>query len=239
MSEDTAKLWGLVPAAGIGKRMSSSIPKQYMNLLGKSVLEHSVQCLFAHPQIVGVMVVVAADDGYWPGVAAKLPSQKLLTTVGAEERYLSVFRGLVALQQKAQPQDWVLVHDAVRPCLTMSDLERLITQVMPHPVGGLLGSRVNDTLKRSDDQGIVISTVDRTNIWQAYTPQMFRFEILLKALQEVIAHQQIVTDDASAVELLGEPVLMVQGRQDNIKITQAEDLLWAERILQHAHWSRF
>jgi len=230
-SPQTARFWAIVPAAGIGKRLGTDIPKQYLLLHGKPVIAHSVSCLATYPLIDTTVVVVAANDTYWPPIQATLPAEKIITAVGGAERYISVYQGLLALKD-AKPDDWVLVHDAVRPCLQHREIDRLITALKGHPVGGLLGIRVRDTLKRTHQEGYVISTLDREGVWQAQTPQMFRYGLLSAALKTAIEQNQLMTDEASAIELAGEHPLMVEGSEYNIKITYPEDLVRASIYFQ-------
>lgn len=230
MHTNMSKLWALIPAAGIGTRMGGQIPKQYLTVSGKPILQHTIACFLSYPAIEKVVVVLAQDDSHWPHLQAKLPKDKILIAIGAEERYQSVYKGLIALQQVAHPDDWVLVHDAVRPCLRHSDLARLIAAVRNHPVGGLLAIPVIDTLKRSNKAGEVITTVDRTHLWRAQTPQMFKIGQLTLALKTAIEAQRTITDEASAIELLGEKPLLVEGHADNIKVTTPLDLSLVERF---------
>ncbi len=223
----------IIPTAGIGTRLSAEIPKQYLPILGKPIIEHTLNCFINYAAIEKIMVVLRQDDQHWPHLKLAQHS-KIITTLGGAERFHSVLNGLTALEQYAQPLDWVLIHDAVRPCLQPQDIAQLITTLSDHPVGGLLGSPVTNTLKRIGQNNEIIATVDRQELWQAFSPQMFRFGVLKKALQSIIANNQVVTDDAAAVELAGYKPIMVQGRTDNIKITQPLDLALAEFYLSHA-----
>ena len=224
--------WAVVPAAGVGRRMGVAIPKQYLNLHGCTVIEHTLRRLCRHMQINAVVVALGADDEHWPTVAAKLSKQnKLLTTVGGAERCHSVYNGLLKLEGRAHDDDWVLVHDAARPCLHHNDIDRLITALSDHAVGGLLGVPVADTMKRTDEQGAVIATVSRDNLWRAMTPQMFRYGVLKQALAEALNTHTLVTDEAAAIERAGHIPRMVECRADNIKITRPEDLTLAEMYM--------
>jgi 2-C-methyl-D-erythritol 4-phosphate cytidylyltransferase len=228
-SQQNPRFWAVIPAAGIGKRLGGQVPKQYLALHDKPVILHSVVCLTTHPLIHQTIVIVAREDTQWPAMAATFPTEKIITAIGGAERHISVYQGLLALED-AKSDDWVLVHDAVRPCLKHADIDRLIATLRHHHVGGLLGIRVRDTLKRTDSAGYVVNTIDRENMWQAQTPQMFRYGMLLQALKSAIEKKQHVTDEANAIELIGEQPLMVEGSENNIKITYPEDLARAETL---------
>ena len=218
-----AKYWAVVPAAGVGRRMGGAVPKQYRELAGRSVLDNTLSRLLDHSGIEGVALVLGTEDGWWPGSAyAEHPA--IIRAEGGAERCHSVLNGLIALGNRVDNDDWVLVHDAARPCLRRADIDRLIGTLADHPVGGLLGVPVRDTMKRTGATGIVSATVDRDGLWHAYTPQVFRFGLLHRALRAALEQGQLVTDDAAAVELLGLAPLLVEGHADNIKITRPEDL---------------
>lgn len=223
------KFWAVIPAAGVGRRMQTDRPKQYLQLHGKTVLEHTLARFLDHPQINGVVVAVSHGDPYWQQLAISHP--KLLSAPGGEERCHSVLNALQVLQQHAAANDWVLVHDAARPCLRRTDLDRLIDSLHDHPVGGLLGLPVADTVKRTTADDCVIETVPREHLWRALTPQMFRLEALAQALESALQQGQMVTDDASAMELVGKAPKMIEGHGDNIKITRPQDLVLAELYL--------
>lgn len=224
--------WALVPAAGIGKRMGSVVPKQYLPLAGRPVIAHALATLLAHPRIAGVVVAIGAEDEGWPTVAVELASVKPLRVVtGGAERCHSVLNGLEALRKWAMLNDWVLVHDAARPCLTTEDLDRLFAELAEDSVGGLLAVPVRDTLKQADDAGRVAATVDRSRLWHALTPQMFRLGMLHEALRAALARGLLVTDEAAAMEAAGYAPRLVEGRADNLKITRPEDLALAEFYL--------
>ncbi len=213
--------------------MGTHIPKQYLALLDRTVLAHTVLRLSSHPRIAGIAVVVAADDPHWPRVSASLSQSKpLVVANGGVERCHSVLNGLQALNDVAAADDWVLVHDAARPCLRHDDVERLIQTLSDHPVGGLLGVPLSDTVKRADTAGNVVETVDRTGLWRALTPQMFRLRTLREALQRAVDSGRIVTDEAAAMEAAGHRPCMVEGHADNIKITRPQDLALAELYLR-------
>ena len=232
--KNSARYWAIVPAAGAGKRLGSAIPKQYLPLLGRPVIAHTLDTLLQHPRIDGAVVVVDSKDGWWPEIVASLKLTKpLWRAVGGAERCHSVLNGLKVLRAQAEATDWVLVHDAARPCLTAADLDRLIDQLADDPVGGLLATPVRDTLKQADSGGRVSATVDRTHLWHAFTPQMFRLGDLHDALNAALARGFWVTDEAAAMEAAGFSPRLVQGRADNIKITRPEDLALAAFFLSN------
>jgi 2-C-methyl-D-erythritol 4-phosphate cytidylyltransferase / 2-C-methyl-D-erythritol 2,4-cyclodiphosphate synthase len=248
MSARTARrLWAIVPAAGRGERFASaatsSIPKQYTSLLGKSVLEWSLRALLTEPRIQGIVVVLAAGDAHWAEIARNLDSPKLLTAIGGAHRQDSVMNGLEYLATRVQADDWILVHDAARPCLRGGDLSALCDALEKNPrsgaggigaagdVGGVvLAAPIVDTIKRESPNGL--ETVDRTGLWRALTPQVFAFAALRKALNDAAADKLAVTDEAQAMERLGIRAVLVPGSPFNIKVTRAEDLEVAAAILK-------
>lgn len=224
--------WVLIPAAGAGKRMGSAIPKQYLPLAGRPVIAHTLDIFLRHPRIAGLVVIVSGGDEWWPEVAAHLALAKpLWVAEGGAERCHSVSNGLEVLRGHAHPNDWVLVHDAARPCLIDADLDRLLDQLANDPVGGLLAAPVRDTLKQADGTGRVATTVDRSRLWHALTPQMFRLELLHESLRAALAQGLLVTDEAAALEAAGFSPRLIEGRADNLKITRPEDLALAEFYL--------
>jgi len=226
--ENLPRYFAIVPAAGIGTRMGNNIPKQYLLLQHKPILEHALIPLLNYEPLQKVVVVLHENDKHWQKLSLNHP--KLITITGGIERFHSVFNGLLALQNIAKSHDWILVHDAARPCLQQSDIDKLVHTLKDHPVGGVLGVPIRDTIKKVSDQQI-ISTLDRKELWQAYTPQMFRYGLLKKALEFAINNNLIATDEAAAIELIGEKPAMVEGRRDNIKITEPSDLKLAEFYL--------
>jgi len=225
--DKAARYWAVIPAAGVGRRMQSDIPKQYLPLAGKTVLEHTILHFVNHPDISGIVIALSPEDVYWP--ALSVPSGKpLLVTDGGSERCHSVLNALHALSGLASDDDWALVHDAARPCLSRDDIDALLYAASLHVTGGLLGIPVRDTIKRATGNNEIESTVDRTGLWHAMTPQMFRIGELREAIQSALAAEQIVTDEASAMELSGKRPLMVEGNAYNLKITRPEDLVLAE-----------
>ena len=229
-------IWAVLPAAGIGRRMGSTIPKQYFTIDGVPLILHSLRRLSAVSEIQKIIVVIHPEDKRWAklqGSVVEKFERRIITVVGGDERYQSVLNGLTALTELAANDDWVLVHDAVRPCVRTSDIENLISKVSLHPVGGLLGSAVDNTLKRVGTDLTVIETVNRDSYWNALTPQMFRFAQLKASIQAVVVSGEHVTDEAAAMEVAGFKPIMVAGSKDNIKITVESDLLLASRILKN------
>ena len=300
------RYWLVMPAAGVGRRFGNTKPKQYAPLQGRTVIEWALAPFLADPSCAGVSVSLAADDPYWGEVAdrlAKLPGRvpELIFAGGGVERSHSVRKGLAALGTRAAPDDWVLVHDAARPCLSANDLQHLLDRLHSHPVGGLLATPAADTLKRASAEPSVSAdprastaprtsaerrrrtyirsepasepdtsagprtstdprasvpprtsaephaspapssgttadpevaqTVDRAGLWRALTPQMFRYELLCDALDRAIANGRLPTDEAQALEWVGERPVLVQGSAANIKITSADDLVLAAALL--------
>lgn len=225
------KYWAVIPAAGVGKRMKADRPKQYLQLGDKSVLEQTLSVFVKHPRIGGIVVIVTGGDPYWAELNVELP-KPLFVAAGGAERCHSVLNGLELLQQHAEDSDWVLVHDAARPCLRQGDIDHLIAELEGDAVGGILAVPVRDTMKRTDDVGRIACTEDRNGMWHALTPQMFPLGTLREALQQALADGFEVTDEASALEHIGKAPKLVEGHADNIKITRPEDLALAAFFLQ-------
>ncbi len=238
------RLWAVIPAAGIGRRMAADRPKQYLDLAGRPVIEWSLRRLLGHPRVDGVVVAVADDDGYWPAVSAAVlasldpapasgPGKTLHRVPGGAERCHSVLSALDFLSGPGGPadaDDRVLVHDAVRPCLTEAELDRLLETGLDHPHGALLAMPVRDTLKRGNGAGVE-ATVDRDGLWHAQTPQLFPLRLLRDALTAAVAAGTAVTDEAQAVEAAGGRPLLVEGEATNLKVTHQADLRLAAAIL--------
>jgi 2-C-methyl-D-erythritol 4-phosphate cytidylyltransferase len=217
--------------------MGIARPKQYLELCGRPVIDHTIERLLLHPSVDGVYVALSAEDGHWAGTGfADHPD--LVTIAGGSERCYSVLNALEALAGRARPDDWVLVHDAARPCVRRQDIDHLIGMLESHPVGGLLGMPVRDTMKRTDAVDQVEQTVERRHLWHAFTPQMFRLELLHDALRRALAVGYLVTDEASALEWAGHRPLMVEGHADNLKITRPDDLPLATYFLEQQGYSR-
>ncbi len=218
--------WVVIPAAGIGSRMRADRPKQYLQVAGRTILEHSLSGFLDHPHLRGLVLALAADDPWWPTLACAADA-RIQRVRGGAERADSVLAGLDHLAEIGVPAEgWVLVHDAARPNLARSDLDKLLHSLADDPVGGLLAVPARDTLKRAGADGRVCATVDRSVIWQAYTPQMFRLGALRKALAEALAAGVAITDEASAMEWAGQAPRLIEGRADNLKVTRPEDLEW-------------
>lgn len=225
----TSKFWGIVPAAGVGKRMQSDKPKQYLELAGTPVIEHTLMRLLSAGIFEAVAVAISREDPYWPALKiSRHPA--IVTAPGGKERADSVLSGLNSLRDKAADEDWVLVHDAARPCLTVDDMHKLIDNLADEEVGGILALPSHDTLKNVRENRIA-GTLDRSHVWRALTPQMFRYGLLKRAL-EAAQGNPAVTDEASALELGGFHPRIVEGRPDNIKITRPEDLALAQFYLE-------
>ena len=220
----------MIPAAGIGSRMQAgNFPKQYMSLCGTPILQRTIERLAALPQLAGIVVCLAAQDRFFQNLQLTTP---VITATGGKERCHTVLNGLLALRGKANPQDWVLVHDAARPCVRLEDLKKLLQETSHHPVGGLLAAPVRDTMKRSNTDGEVVETISREQLWHALTPQVFRWQMLHDALQTVLSEQDLVTDEAQAIEYCGHRPKLVAGHLDNIKVTYPADLDTASLYLQ-------
>lgn len=222
-------LWCVVPAAGRGTRMGTDCPKQYLPLAGRPLISHTLERLAAHPRVAGLVVVLGAKDEHWPGTTS-LRGKPVRTAIGGAERSDSVLAGLDALPSAVGEADFVLVHDAARPCVRATDIARLIEQATQVD-GGLLGAPLRDTLKRAGDGGHSLVTEPRDQRWRAFTPQMFRRGELSAALRAVAHDGRPVSDEAMAMELAGFRPLLVEGAEDNIKVTTAADLALAEFLL--------
>ncbi|MCE5232644.1 MAG: 2-C-methyl-D-erythritol 4-phosphate cytidylyltransferase [Mizugakiibacter sp.] len=229
MASESAALWCVVPAAGRGLRFGGDLPKQYLPLAGRPLLLHTLERLARHPRVAGLMVVLAAQDPWWTGVAA-LGEKPVRTAVGGAERADSVLAGLRALPASVRADDFVLVHDAARPCVRYEDIGRLVAEGIPAG-GALLGAPLRDTLKRADEGGRALATEARDARWRAFTPQLFRRGELTAALERARAEGVAVTDEAMAMERAGFRPLLVEGAEDNLKVTTPADLALAEFLL--------
>ena len=216
----------LIPAAGAGTRMGEATPKQYLSMAGKPMLQHVIDTFCSASQIDRVVVVVSSEDHYIDQL--NLPSRCTVLRCGGATRQQSVTNGLLALADQFEADDWVLVHDAARPGLTVALIDKLIAFVRDDAVGGLLAMPVVDTIKHSDGHGRSQHTVARDLLWAAQTPQMFRYQLLLDALQRA----DEITDEASAIEALGLQPKLVEGSARNFKVTLPEDVLLAEHHLK-------
>ena len=224
--------FALVPAAGSGARFGAETPKQYLPLAGRPLIYHTLAALCRCARIEAVWVVLSPGDKWWSdGDWSDLGDKLCVVRCGGATRAESVTNGLGALAGSLSSEDWVLVHDAARPCLATADLDRLLAELADDPVGGLLASPVRDTLKRTDSAERVVTTVDRSRLWHALTPQMFRLGMLYDALSAALERGLLVTDEAAAMEAADFAPRLVAGRADNIKITCPEDLALAEFFL--------
>jgi 2-C-methyl-D-erythritol 4-phosphate cytidylyltransferase / 2-C-methyl-D-erythritol 2,4-cyclodiphosphate synthase len=246
--------WLVMPAAGSGSRFGGALPKQYAQLAGRTVIEWALAPFLADRRCAGIVVALAPQDGEWPRITARLQLAErggprgapppVTAVPGGAHRSLSVRGALAALAGRAAADDWVLVHDAARPCLDSHDLERLLAALGSHSLGGLLATAAADTLKRapaaaaSEAAASVCETVDRTLLWRALTPQMFRYDRLCRALDAAHAARRFPTDEAQALEWQGEQPLLIPGAASNLKITTAEDLVIAAAILRSRHTSQ-
>jgi 2-C-methyl-D-erythritol 4-phosphate cytidylyltransferase len=243
--------WLVMPAAGAGRRFGARLPKQYAPLEGRSVIEWSLAPFLTDRRCLQAVVALAPDDAVWASIAARLRvpqsaepdaagSPAVRTVTGGAERCDSVRSALSALEGRAEASDWVLVHDAVRPCLEAADLERLLAALAAHPLGGLLAVPAADTLKRAADPAggagpllpAVSQTIERAGLWRALTPQMFRYGRLCAALDAALAAGRSPTDEAQALEWQGEHPLLIEGAASNLKVTTAADLVLAAALLR-------
>lgn len=233
--------WLVMPAAGTGRRFGAELPKQYAPLEGRTVIEWALAPFLADPRCAQAVVAVAAADEHWAPVSARLASRagggappRLRSVTGGAHRSLSVRAALAALDGHAGAEDWVLVHDAARPCLAPADLERLLAELATHPLGGLLAAPAADTLKRARPGALaeVDVTVERAGLWRALTPQLFRYGRLCVALDAAHAGGRFPTDEAQALEWHGAHPALVAASAANIKITGTADLPLAAAILR-------
>lgn len=216
-------VWAVVPAAGRGTRFGGDVPKQYLQAGGEPIILHALGALLAHPSVEGAVVAIAAGDLDWPGLD-QLAGKPLRTCIGGGTRAESVLAALEALPASVRPDDFVLVHDAARPNLCQRDLEQLLERGRNDPVGAILAAPVRDTLKRAGSDGGIDATVPRQQLWRALTPQLFRRLQLTRALQDAGRAGVEVTDESMAIERQGQRPLLVEGSDDNFKITTPADL---------------
>ncbi|MDX1345052.1 MAG: 2-C-methyl-D-erythritol 4-phosphate cytidylyltransferase [Sedimenticolaceae bacterium] len=224
-------LHAVIPAAGIGSRMQADIPKQYLQLAGKSVIEQTINRLLQLPGLANIVVALGEGDPFWPGLEISNDS-RLHTVTGGKERADSVLNGLQMLRQQGDDDDWVLVHDAARPCVRLEEIRLLIETCVNQQQGGILAIPVHDTMKRSDSHNRILETVPRENLWHACTPQLFRIGELTEAIETALDNGYPVTDEASAMEHAGQQPLLVECSVANIKITRPDDLALAEFYLR-------
>ena len=215
----------IIPAAGTGNRMASVLPKQYVPLAGKPMISHTIQVFFKHPRIASIHLALNSEDDFWRSLPLEAASKLKLHYTGGESRSETVLNTLRAIE--VADDDWILVHDAARPGLTQQLLDNLLNTLENDPVGGLLALPLADTLKQADGNARIAGTIPRANLWQAQTPQMFRYAILIKALQ---SFEGAATDEAEAIEALGLQPKLVQGELRNLKITYPQDLALLEAL---------
>ena len=226
----TRQFFAVVPAAGIGSRMQADRPKQYLSIHGKTVFEHTLERLLCNERIAQIIVALAPDDDFGRKLSI-VHHEKVTIVDGGKERVNSVLNGLKTLEGFAQKEDWVLVHDVARPCLEQKELNALMDTLEDDSVGGLLAVPVSDTIKRVNKNHDIETTVDRSQLWHALTPQMFRLGQLTLAIEQALENNVTVTDESSAIEAAGLCAKVVEGCRSNIKITRPEDLALAEFYL--------
>ena len=232
----TPKYWPVLPAAGVGSRMQADRPKQYLPLHNRYLIDHTLAMMLSYPAFEQLVLVLSADDPYWPD-SDFAHDPRIIRAAGGEERCYSVLNGLQALETVAAADDWVVVHDVARPCLQHRDLDKLLAAL--RDPGAVLAAPVRDTMKRGRrepgpggaDSAVIDHTVDRHQLWHALTPQVFRYAALKKALQQALADGSEVMDEASAMELSGQAPYLVEGSAGNIKVTRPDDLALAEFFL--------
>ena len=226
------QIHALIPAAGQSVRFGGTMLKQYTHLMGQAVMAHSIAAVGNHPRVKRVTVALAPDDGIYEDLIR--PAYPDVTTViGGDSRAQSVLNGLKFIRENDPGCEWVLVHDAARPCLSRSSLDDLLTLGLASESGAILALPVSDTLKLADENGLIASTVDRARYWSAQTPQLFRIDPLLRNLESSLELGITITDEASAMEFAGVQPLLVRGSTSNIKITGTEDLALADFILRN------
>jgi 2-C-methyl-D-erythritol 4-phosphate cytidylyltransferase len=227
-----SRLHALIPAAGRSVRFGGTTLKQYAHLLGRPVIAHSIEAVGSHPRVATVTVALAPDDGIFASLITPYVSG-IRTVDGGESRAHTVMNGLNAIVAAEGRDDWVMVHDAARPCLDRASLDRLLDAGLASDNGAILAMPVNDTLKRAGGDGRIVETVDRSEFWGAQTPQLFPLGLLADQLEEALAAGDSPTDEAAAMERGGFRPLLVRGAATNIKITGADDLALADYILRH------
>ena len=232
------RVWVVIPAAGIGTRMQSALPKQYLPLLDETLLEVTLKRFLGLSYIEGVMLPLHSNDTWWSETSLS-DHPKIHTTCGGDERSDSVLNGLAAIREWIQESDsnvWVMVHDAARPCVTEQKIEELLVSCLSQSVGGILAVPASDTVKKvpkaSDNAHLIQGTEDRSTLWLAHTPQLFPLDQLFNGLTQCAVQGLLVTDESSAIENVGGKSIVVNDRTDNIKVTVPEDLQWAELILK-------
>lgn len=227
--ESSPKVYAMIVAAGTGSRYGADIPKQYLKAAGKTIVQHSVAKLVNSKYINDCQLVISTEDTVAKSLTWAGP---IRFCFGGDERWKSVFAGVKAIENTgAKPDDFVLIHDAARPCVMSDDIDAVITTALTERYGAILATPVADTLKKVDDMGIIVKTADRADLWQAQTPQVFRLKYLKQVLLEVEAKGLSITDEASGFEQLGFPIRIVEGSRTNIKLTYPSDLSLIEFLL--------
>ncbi len=228
-------VWVVIPAAGVGSRMLSEQPKQYLKIANKTIIEHTLECFIKHPDVAGIIVTLSIDDPYWKQLKIKSGDTHIYTVEGGKERSDSVEQAVDYLRMVVRASDdtWVMVHDAARPCVSQADINVLLEIRSAESVGGILATPVRDTMKRSiPDQSRISQTESRDNLWHALTPQLFKLGPLKNALEFCKEKLITVTDEASAFEAMGEHPQLVTGSHDNIKVTFPSDIQYANFLLK-------
>lgn len=234
LDQGGGRLWAVVPAAGRGTRFGGECPKQYLEVAGRPLIAYTLDVLLSHPSVSGAMVVLAENDPHWRGWEA-LVGKPVMTCIGGAERADSVLAGLNALPDAVRADAFVLVHDAARPNLSHADLDRLLDLGMGDPVGAILAAPVRDTLKFAGDDGGIDRTEPRERLWRAFTPQLFRRMQLSRALAAACASGTAITDESMAMERQGLRPLLVEGSEDNFKVTTPADLARFEYAVSQRH----
>lgn len=219
----------IIPAAGIGNRMATAIPKQYLQVAGKPMISHSVQTFFACPRISNIILGLSPDDHFWRTLPLDPNSKLKLSYTGGDTRAQTVLNTMLAFSETIADDDWVLVHDAARPGLSLSLLNTFLDTLQDDAVGGLLALPLADTLKQSNQEARSVKTIPREHLWQAQTPQMFRYQTLKNALSQF---EGSPTDEAQAIEALGLQPKLVVGALNNMKVTYPQDIAVVEALMK-------
>lgn len=230
MQSEIEKIWCVVPAAGIGSRMQSTIPKQYLKLTSCTILDATLERLLSCKRINDIVVCIQKGDDYWHK-SLFANDNRITVAEGGNERADSVLNGISLIKDRAGLNDWVLVHDAARPCVRRNDIDLLTKAALNHQSGAILASPIHDTVKRVINN-LSEKTLDRSELWRALTPQVFKFKELEQALISARKAGRLVTDEASAIEQIDKPVQIIKGHADNIKITSPADLGLARYYLE-------
>lgn len=227
------RLWGVIPAAGIGRRMGVEVPKQYLRIAGRTLLEHAAAALLAADDLQRLVIAHHPDDS----ILSTLPlavNSRVQLVVGGDERAVSVLAAMEVLTDLAADDDWVMVHDAARPCIHPSVVQMMLEELADHVVGGILAQPLSDTVKQADATGSIENTLPRERLWRAQTPQVFRYRALLDALRKSSQRGIFATDEAMAMERMGHRPRLIEGPASNIKVTFPEDLTLAAWYLERA-----